>query len=422
MNNVTEIHYFFAWGRHPDLAAAEVLSTLKRWNIKTELVDASIEAGIIKVHEHLPEEFIDQLGGSIKFGIINYKLKRTATPTEVSESIAEQLTREKVGKTIFGLSQYRAHNLCSAFPPSEFKRIGKNIKEIVKQHGPVRWVVSKDRNLSSVVVHKNKLTSKGKEFVLLHGNKALWIGHTLAVQPYEEYSNRDYGRVAVDPFSGMLPPKLAHIMLNISGVNPDEIIVDPFCGSGTVLQEAIVMGWHHVVGADISMKAIKASKANTDWIKNKYGLKESVVRLFHSDVRELSTHFQKNAVNGIITEPYLGPALKKRITKDYAKKITEELEALYFLALIEFTKFLKDGGKVVIAFPVFILSNARGGLVHINLLTKLKKYGYSVQEPFLKEVEKFKLGATTPRKTYIYGRPKQKLWREIIVFEYNRKK
>lgn len=415
MKQFIKLYYFFIWGNHPALALAEVLATLNRWHIRSRVVGVSVEAGIIEVRQYLPEVFIEQLGGTIKLGRI---IDKVALKELTADYLANILLQNQTGKIIFGLSQYRLHNLSKLFPQSEFERLGKSIKHSLRGNHKVRWVVSRQLNLSSVVVKKNRLIDEGEELVLLLSKKNIWLGRTIAVQPFEEYSRRDYGRISVDPRSGMLPPKLAQMMLNLSGANPKDIILDPFCGSGTILQEALMMGWHHVVGSDSTKKAISDTKQNTTWLKKRYGLRRSIIRLFQSDARNLSEHLQGSYITAIVTEPYLGPALKRIIDEELAEKIRNKLEALYLLAFIDFKKYLKERGRVVMVWPVFILSRARGGAVFINLFSELQKEGFCLLRPFNTELSRYKMGGVTPRGTLIYGRPKQKVWREIVVFEH----
>lgn len=416
MKRATNLNYFFIWGNYPALSLAEVLTTLKRWHIPAQVIDASVEAGVIETHQYLPEVFIHQLGGTIKMGRIIGTFEKKMFEGDVLGTI---LMEKRAKKILFGLSQYRLHNFSVLFSEQEFLYLGKSIKKYIREHGyTVRWVTSKTQNLSAVVVKKNKLIEKGGEFALLHAKEHITVGTTTAVQPFEAYSTRDYGRVSVDPKRGMLPLKLAHIMLNLSETNSREIILDPFCGSGTILQEALVMGWSHVVGSDTSKKAIHDTNQNMTWIKRRYGLRSSVVRLFHADARNLSHHLRGSYIASIVTEPYLGPALSTRIGKNRVQKIKDELEALYLLAFIDFTKYLRKGGRVVIVFPVFIVSKARGGLIFINLFKKLEEQGFKLLRPLHKECVHYKLGGLTPRGTFIYGRPHQKVWREIVSFGY----
>ena len=92
------------------------------------------------------------------------------------------------------------------------------------------------------------------------GGQQFSLAQTEAVQPFEQFSARDFGRPGRDDLSGMLPPKLAIIMINLAQTPLNSILLDPFCGSGTILSEAVLLGYTNLIGTDISEKAIADSK------------------------------------------------------------------------------------------------------------------------------------------------------------------
>lgn len=51
-----------------------------------------------------------------------------------------------------------------------------------------------------------------------------------------------------------------------------DVILDPFCGSGTILTEAMLINYKNLIGADISPKAINDTKKNIEWIIRNYEL------------------------------------------------------------------------------------------------------------------------------------------------------
>lgn len=290
------------------------------------------------------------------------------------------------------------------------------IKKYLKEHGiSCRLVTSKEKTLSSVVVTQNKLISQGIEIIIFKQNNKIIIGHTLSVQPFKKLSFRDYGRPARDDRSGMLPPKLAQIMINLSTVRtrPDAFLLDPFCGSGTILTEAMLMGYKNLIGSDISQKAIEDTEKNIKWIEKNYKLhlpagKAGIAnyKLFNKSVTQLYQFLKPNSIDAIITEPYLGPQREKF----NVQKVVKELEELYSAALQEFKKILKPNGQIVMIWPIFRIKN---NLIKINPTLN----DFKIINPIPKFLLQNKNIKLTNRNTIIYGREKQKVWREIVVLK-----
>jgi SAM-dependent methyltransferase len=67
------------------------------------------------------------------------------------------------------------------------------------------------------------------------------------------------GRKAERP--GALRPTVAAAMVSQAG-QPTGVLVDPCCGSGTILAEALEMGWRDVRGIDIDPAAVRISGMN----------------------------------------------------------------------------------------------------------------------------------------------------------------
>jgi tRNA G10 N-methylase Trm11 len=60
--------------------------------------------------------------------------------------------------------------------------------------------------------------------------------------------------------AGALRPTLASAMVSLAG-EPDGLLLDPCCGSGTILSEAIAAGWE-ATGIDIDQNAVSISRKN----------------------------------------------------------------------------------------------------------------------------------------------------------------
>ncbi len=147
------------------------------------------------------------------------------------------------------------------------------LKKVVKKAGrSVRIIENKSEALESAQVLYNKLTGPlGWEILLIKDGEDFVVAQTTAVQNIDDYSKRDFDRPKRDAFVGMLPPKLAQIMINLAVgkmANVDEetkptTILDPFCGTGVVLQEAMIMGYS-VIGSDLSEKMVDYTQENLD--------------------------------------------------------------------------------------------------------------------------------------------------------------
>ncbi|MFH0923481.1 MAG: DNA methyltransferase, partial [Candidatus Falkowbacteria bacterium] len=302
------MRYFFAIGNNPTLSTAELCSVLLKNNRaqNTKILNKGIL--IVETDKALSaSELIKKIGGTIKIGIVNNELG-IMNNEEIKEKIIQSLNIGAVkGKFKFGISYYGKNKF-------NIKPLAMEIKKYLREQNiSCRWVTSREPTLSSVVVEQNKLTSKGAEIVLIssplltkeRGGGEVLIGQTLAVQPFKELSFRDYGRPARDDQSGMLPPKLAQIMINLSNTDLNNVIMDPFCGSGTILTEAMLMGYTNLIGSDNSKKAIEDTQKNIEWIIRNYELGIRNYELFNRSAVELSKFIKLNSVDAIITEPYL---------------------------------------------------------------------------------------------------------------------
>ena len=144
-------------------------------------------------------------------------------------------------------------------------------------------------------------------------------------------------------------------------IETDQILLDPFCGSGTILSEALALGYTKIFGTDLSAKAVKDSRDNLNWLAKQLKLKDFTPHVNQIDAKELS-QVVPAGVNAIITEPYLGKPMRGNESIDLVKKIIAEVEELYFTAFSEFKKILIAGGRIVIVIPEWHI----GGKINIG--------------------------------------------------------
>lgn len=398
------IKYFFVLGNNPSLSIAEILAIFPNY-ITCSIINREIF--ILELLEEIDSNIlIKKLGGTIKIGVVNCEVKKF-NKNDILTNI-QKIIRPGEGKFKFGISYYGQFKL-------NIKVLGMEIKKFLKKKEiSCRWVVSREKTLSSVVVEQNKLTKKGIEIVIIEHQNNLFIGYTEAVQDFKSLSFRDYNRPARDSHSGMLPPKLAQIMINIAKSRIDNpVLLDPFCGSGTILMEAMLMGIHNVVGSDISEKAVIDTRKNTEWVQDKFNVTDFKYEVYHKSATELSRVIDDNTIDVIATEPYLGPQ-RGRLE---IPKIKKELEILYAKSISEFKKVLKNKGRVVMLWPCFTndLRSKNPKLIHIN-----PNYdGFKIVSPIAEILKTNSVIRMSHRHTIVYGREGQRVWREVVVLEKN---
>jgi len=378
------MQYFFILGQNFELNKQELKSFLKIEKVDFKIVFEKRPVLIIESKKDLDKiGFEKSLGGLIKFGQI---IKQIESVEEIIDQEFIKLIFKDDKKIFFGISPYLFN--------FNLKKIGLEIKKLLKAKGfSSRFVSSKEKVLSSVIVQKEILNKKGIELVLIKEDNNIFIGQTLAVQLFEEFIKRDFTRPERDLYSGMLPPKVARIMVNLAKQKKEALILDPFCGHGTILQELVLLGYNNLYGSDISEKAVKGTKINLKWLKTNLQLKTFNLQLFKADARNISKDLK--AVDAIITEPYLGPPLKGRESFEQIEKNIKELEGLYQKALEEFLKILKPSGKVVMIIPQFKIKN------------KVFKLNFNKVIP--KEFDRL------DNNELVYTRPDQRVVRQIVL-------
>ncbi|PIR93284.1 hypothetical protein COT99_01565 [Candidatus Falkowbacteria bacterium CG10_big_fil_rev_8_21_14_0_10_43_10] len=430
--------YFFILGNNPTLSFAEIVAVL---NLKPEqILMLTGEAAIAEMEEEIKEvkeKLMRRLGGTIKIGIIVFQSLMVNFQSIFNEKIFNNVNSG--GKYSFGISYYGKGGLKNE------KQLAMEIKKALKEKGvSSRWVTSREKQLSSVVVEQNKLvTDKGTEIVIIGAGKTYYIGRTLAVQPFKELSARDYGRPGRDDYSGMLPPKLAQMMINLA-TSPHslrssplslarkgaggEVLLDPFCGSGTIITEAALMGFQDLIGCDKSEKAISDTRKNfqftisnffrprpAQWGRNSIfnsKISNNQLKLFKCDVRNLNNKIKPDSVDVIVTEPYLGPSRARR-DRESIKEIVSELEELYNQAISQFAKALKKNGRIVMVWPVF---KARDTVL-LSAKNILQNSDLKIINPLENFRDSNNIVKLTNRQTIIYGREGQKVWREIVILK-----
>lgn len=393
--------YVFILGREPTLSLAEIISVL---GPSAQVENYSPEFCLINTSQKPDVDFLmGELGGVIKIGVVDYT--NNVGMARIEEmALAKLKVKAKGGqKVFFGLSGY------GGWDKSKLQRLGLRLKSNLAKEGVnSRLVVSQAHALSAVVIKTNKLlSSRGLDLLLLKSGEKLWLGETLAVQPFDQFSERDFGRPGHDAYSGMLPPKLAKMMVNLAEMKKNKILLDPFCGSGTILTEAAVMGYQQLIGSDLSARAVENTKKNMEWLRTKFSIFNSQFSIKVCDVANLTECFGEKKVDAIVTEPWLGPPLRGKESTMQIKKNMSDLEEVYVSAFKSFVRVLRQGGTVVMVWPFFVLGTQK---YFLPIVSAAKTLGLSIIPALPSRWSKL----LSDRQTLTYLRPNQRVGREIV--------
>ena len=422
--------YIFHLGRIPTLSLAEIQAVFEKMKIDYMVDFVNPKFLILDIKNKVDfEELLPQMGGVIKIAKVVDKYKNLDNALEKIAFIIEDLNQKKSGKKIIGYSIYFTLNTDKnkVFEISEkMKMKFIEIKKLCSENSSIR-IIFPDKNLEikSVSVVKNKIIKKGGEFNFLflnddapHPNplprgEEVILSKTVAVQDIESYSDRDYNRPKKDAKIGMMPPKLAQIMINLAQIKKGGVILDPFCGVGTILQEALLNDYR-VIGSDANGEQIAGSKENLKWLETKYILEYPDYKIFQADIKSISKKVKQNSIDAIVTESTLGPVYKKVPSKIEIKHNYNLLVKMY-LSFFQIAKpILRKKGRLVITIPAYKMKD--NSFIVAPFIDRLEKIGYSVVSPLNKEfiTENIKI---TDRNSIIYSRQNQIVAREVFVFE-----
>ena len=402
-------------GRQPKISLAELESIYGDKNVT--LIGEF--AALVKTKDQLPQA---RLGGTIKSAKILTRLERTDLTGAFSylqETIPAHLEYLPKGKLQLGVSIY-------GYPAKRDWLLKQMLilKKVIKNTGQsVRIIENKSEALEAAQVLYNKLTGPlGWELLLIKDGADTLIAQSTAVQDIDAYAKRDFERPMRDAFVGMLPPKLAQILLNLAGgsqtlnvdsspmttdTQPLPTILDPFCGTGVVLQEALLMGLN-AYGTDISEKMVDYSTKNLEWLEKQWKLKTGNWKVELGDATKHTWDLSQTIINDqritIVCESYLGKPLTSLPNQQELDQIISEFNNVAEGFLKNIATQIQSGSKLCIALPAWSLGN--GQFKHLKLLDRLTDLGYN-QLDFV-HCKKSEL---------IYHRPDQIVARELTVLE-----
>lgn len=386
--------YIALLGRQPELSIAElerVFPKVSWYSASTALVDAK---------QHFD---VQKLGGTQKAGRVAFELQKNDWRS-VSDAIVRHYSKQWSsydGKITLGIS---AHGF--AVSGREVQKIGLLLKSSLKKSGvSLRLIPNQEAALSSATSHHNKLgLSPNKvELIIVRGKTSAMVAESIGSQNITALAARDQGRPRRDAFVGMLPPKLAQMMINLAlgeaGLTgtPKRRLLDPFCGTGVLLQEAALMG-HSVYGTDLAEKMIRYSRDNLNWLEETYRLP---IDWYLHEGDAMDTTWQQ-PIDAIASEAYLGQPFSAPPSPAKLTEVRGNCNHIISTFLKNLSSQLQPGTPVVLAVPAW--KSKQDTFTHLPLTEKIEDYGFE------------RVSFTTVRpEALLYFRPDQVVARELLV-------
>jgi SAM-dependent methyltransferase len=333
---------------------------------------------------------IQKLGGIPKAGIITVELPKDNWH-KVSQKVVQYYFdkwKSFEGKITLGVSVYGFD-----IDVREVQKAGIILKQKLKKSGiSLRLIPNPKPDLNTAISHHNKLglsANKVELLIVRANNGSVTIAESTGSQNITAYANRDQMRPKRDAFVGMLPPKLAQIMINLAcghveyseAANADgqtpmvkrQTILDPFCGTGVILQEAALMGYS-VYGTDLSEKMIRYSRDNLNWLADSHHFKFD---WFLSVGDAMTTKWQQ-PINAIISETYLGQPFSAPPSLAKLDEVKQNCNHIVSEFLKNLATQIKPGTPVCIAIPAWREKN--GNFSHLPLISTIARFGYRPHE------------------------------------------
>jgi tRNA (guanine10-N2)-dimethyltransferase len=355
--------YMTILGRQPALGMAELErlygSDATRW--------FSEHAALIDT----PALDFERLGGSQKAGRIVAELARGDWRTASMKLVRaySDAWAKFDGKITLGISAYGFD-----VSPRDIQKTGVVLKQKLKAKGvSLRLIPNTEPALSTATSHHNKLglsDNKVELIVVRTRNGKVIIAESIGSQNITAYTRRDQGRPKRDAFVGMLPPKLAQMIVNLAAPQPGNRILDPFCGTGVILQEAALMGFK-VYGTDLADKMIDYSRVNLDWLAD---MRHNDIDILLEQGDAMTTTWQ-SPVDAVACESYLGQPFSAPPSPAKLADVRKTCNHIITEFLTNIGNQLTSTTPLCVAVPAW--RDAAGQFTHLPLISDLDKLGYT---------------------------------------------
>lgn len=409
----------FLLGSHPALSAAEIQAVCDRLEIRVQADMPLLPSALVMESEEpidIPSMMAELGGTPIAGRHLAHLLDQS--PETLGEAV----------QPLFDMAAARIRTLAmSALPVNassqalrDLRSLGIALKRHLNRRGLRILFPAKGTLVSSAQLFHARIPSEGIGILLHDAQGARDIYTLTAVQDISRYAEVDRGRPEVDPGSGMLPPKLAQMLLNFARVPAGVGVYDPFSGTGTIPLVALLHG-HPTVASDVSPRHVERTHTNLSWARKTFDVPSTLpsATLTHDIVRHNLTKIPI-PIGAVITEGWLGKGRTHAPSpRDAEETITRAVEMLGAM-LHHVEAILPPNGAVVTTLPSFKIGKRILRATDVaDIFTKsahpLVPSSFRM-EPLVPKTWDHELFRGSRDGTLLYGRPDAIVLREIIRF------
>ncbi len=238
----------------------------------------------------------------------------------------------------------------------EYDQLCDELLSAIREGGLKKANLIRSHAISGVDLHAEKVISRSAmDFIAYRdAHDGYQWGITVYVPDTASYRERSTGR----PFTTSeisLSPRLARLLVNMSGVAKGQLMLDPFCGSGTILGEALLAGID-CIGLDRSRNRTELTKKNLAWILARTGEHGIPPRgpsysVEVGDATNIEKSMKGRLLDAVVSEPILMPRISSALTLEKARKLVRNSSRLYSEAIYSIAGAVRKGGRVVIVTP-----------------------------------------------------------------------
>lgn len=376
-------------GRQPELGLAELESLYGAAKVRR----VGDKAAVVAVDPCLLA--FDRLGGSTKFCKVLKELD--TTDWQKIEKFLVEVSPGHSGRMPAGKMRLGLNVIGLNVGIKRLSATGLELKKAIRGTGRnVRLIPNNSLELNAAQITHNQLAGPtGWDLNFIRDGQKTIIAQTVKVQDIGSYAQRDRGRPKRDAKVGMLPPKLAQIIINLAAGQLSEdvltnicdipedqqlplprlelTLLDPFCGTGVLLQEATLMGYD-IYGSDVDGRMVAYSQQNLEWLAGNFRVPAVSRRIEQGDA---TSHAWKPGVAMVASEVYLGRPFTSAPSAETLARTIADCNLIIKKFLRNIHGQLKPGTRLCLAIPAWQVTGSGGGFKKLPLIDQIGDLGYN---------------------------------------------